>query len=103
MKPARELSYGPGAGYIREYSARGERPDSRALHGCPQLSLLLGRDERSSGVLVVLTTPGEGEWPTPRTLLAERWMEILPGEEGCIEIAIQALQTILGRIRGIGE
>lgn len=75
----------------------------RSLHGSPQLSLTLARDSHSSGVSVWILEPSGSVWPHARLLLGERWNDPLPGAEGCVEIAIQALQTILGEIRGLAE
>jgi hypothetical protein len=86
---------------ILPLTARPGAPRSENLCGSPQLTLTLGRDRHSSGVSVYLMEPSGSVWPRIRLLMAERWNDPLPGEEGCLEIAIQALQTRLGELRGL--
>lgn len=86
---------------ILPISSRRGGPSDRLLYGSPELTLTLGRDKHSSGVSVLLRTPSGGAYPHIRLMLAERWNAPLPDEEGIVEIAIQALQAILGEIRGI--
>lgn len=86
---------------ILPISSRRSGPSDRLLYGSPELTLTLGRDKHSSGVSVFLRTPSGGAYPHSRLMFAERWNAALPGEEGIVEIAIQALQAVLGEIRGI--
>lgn len=86
---------------ILPLSARKSAPRSESLHGSPQLTLTLGRDQHSSGVSIWLVTPSGSVWPHHKLVFAERWNSSLPGEEGCLEIAIQALQSALGELRGL--
>lgn len=72
--------------------------DDRSLRGCPELTLVLRRDAHSSGIAVWMKTPSGGDWPHAKLLLSERWNDPLPGEEGCLRIAVQALKQILGGI-----
>jgi len=88
---------------ILPLSSRKSGVGSADLYGSPQLTLTLGRDRHSSGVSVWLWTPTGSHWPSVKLLMGERWQAPLPGEEGCVELAITALQSILGEIRGIGE
>lgn len=103
MAIADSSDYSPKGSAILPISARKAGPFSKELYGCPQLTLTLARDRHSSGVSVWLMTPSGSTWPSIKLLLAERWNDVLPGEEGCLEIAIQALQTILGQVRGLSE
>lgn len=72
-----------------------------SLHGSPELLLVLGRDRHSSGVSVTIRIPSGGVYPHSKLLLAERWNDSLPGVEGCVELAITALQAVLGELRGL--
>lgn len=74
-----------------------------SLHGSPELTLTLGRDRHSSGVSVWLRVPTGGNFPHRRLLMSERWASPLPGEVGCVELAIQALQSLLGELRGLQD
>jgi hypothetical protein len=76
---------------------------ARELHGSPLLQMVVRRDKHSSGVAVWVMLPTGGEFPSVNLVMAERWNDPLPGEEGTIEIAIAALQTALGKIRGLQE
>lgn len=95
MKPADSSAFVARGSAILPISARKSAPRSEALCGSPQLTLTLGRDRHSSGVSVWLQTPTGSIWPSIKLLLSERWNDALPGERGCLEIAIQALQQVL--------
>jgi hypothetical protein len=76
---------------------------ARDLHDSPLLQMVVRRDKHSSGVAVWFMLPNGGEFPSVNLVMAERWNDPLPGEEGTLEIAIAALQTALGKIRGLQE
>lgn len=68
------------------------------LHGCPRLTLTLGRDRHSSAVSVTLRSVSGGMYPSVETLLAERWSSPVTDTLAAVRIAIQALQSIEGRL-----
>jgi hypothetical protein len=72
-----------------------------SLHGSPEVTITLGRDRHSSGISVRARTPSGGQHPHVNLLMAERWNDPLPGVEGCVEIVITALQSVLGELRGM--
>lgn len=88
---------------ILPITARKSGPFSEHLYGSPQLTLTLGRDRHSSGISVWLMSPSGSKWPKIKLMGAERWNDGLPGEEGCVEIAIAFLQSILGELRGLSD
>jgi hypothetical protein len=88
---------------ILPITARKSGPFSEFLYGSPQLTLTLARDKHSSGISVWLMSPSGSKWPSIKCMGSERWNAPLPGEEGCLEIAIQYLQQLLGEVRGLSE
>lgn len=90
-------------GAILPFSSRRQHSKAATLFGSPELTLSIGRDKHSSGVSVWLRYPSGGEFPAIKLMLAERWNDPIPGEEGIVEIAIAALQSVLGEIRGIQD
>lgn len=95
--------YVPRGSAILPIAMRRAGARDRDLCGSPELVLTIGRDRHSSGCSIFLRTPSGGEYPRSRLLLSERWNAPIPGEEGIVVIAIQALQSVLGEIRGIQE
>lgn len=79
----------------------GRAVESADLHGCPTLILYVGRDRHSSGVSLWLRTPSKGRYAHTELRVAERWRALITDEESAIVVAIQALQSRLGVMRGL--
>lgn len=66
----------------------------------PEVQLVLGRDQRSSGLTVVVWEQSEGHYPNRRTLYAARWLEPILTTEGALRMASNGLVAAVDELFG---
>jgi len=71
------------------------KPTSDKLYGSPEITVVIGRDEYSSGISILWKEPSGGDWPHVRLMFHRRWLDPLPGQGECLSLIIRACEEAI--------
>lgn len=66
----------------------------------PEVWVIVGRDNKSSGLTIVSWEPTDGQWPRFRTLYAARWLEPILTTEGALRHAANGAVAAVDELFG---
>jgi hypothetical protein len=82
-----------GISPIQAAQFRYKTPRRHRMDHLPELQLVCGRDDSSSGIHAWALLPNGGEHPSPLTLLDYRWRDPIVSLEEIVVVTIKGLLT----------